>query len=68
MTRGTQTGLCDSLEGWGGVAWEAGGRLTREGTYLHRRLIHVDPGQKSSQYCKAIILQLTINKLFFENV
>jgi len=34
----------------------------REGTYVHLWLIHVDVWQKSNQYCKAIILQLKINK------
>ena len=37
-----------------------GGRLTREGTYVNLWLIHVDIWQKSTQYCKAIILQLKI--------
>ena len=40
---------------------EMGGRFKREGTYVYLRLIQVDVQQKSTQYCKAIILQLKIN-------
>ena len=43
--------------------WEVGGRLMREGTYVYLWLIHVGVWQKPTQYCKAIILQLKINKL-----
>ena len=49
--------LCDNLEGW-----ERGGRFKREGTYVYQWLIHVDVRQKATQYCKAITLQLKINK------
>ena len=42
---------------------EVGGRFRREGTYVHRQLIHVDVWQKPTQYCKAIILQIKINTL-----
>ena len=45
------------------MTWEMGGRLRREGTYVYLWLIHVDVWQKPSQHCKAIILQLKINKL-----
>ena len=49
--------------GWGG-RWE--GRSRRRGhtyrTYTYLWLIHVDMWQKPSQYCKAIVLQLNINK------
>ena len=38
-------------------------RFKREQTYVHLWLIHVDIGQKPTQYCKAIILQLN-NKFF----
>ena len=31
--------------------------------YTHLRLIHIDVRQKPTQYCKALILQLNINKL-----
>ena len=46
------------------MGWDAGGKLKREGTYVHLWLNHVVVGQKSTQYCKAIILQLKINKFF----
>ena len=52
--------LCDNLEGWDVV--ELGGRFKREGTYVYLWLIHVDVWHKPTQYCKAIILQLKINK------
>ena len=53
--------LCDNLEGWDGVGgWR---KVKREGTYVHLWLIHVDVEQKSTQYCKAIILQLKKNIL-----
>ena len=43
---------------------EVEGRLKVEGTYIYLWLIHVDVWQKPTQYCKAIILQLKINKTF----
>ena len=54
MTQGAQT---DSLRQPRGMGW--GGR---EGTYVYLWLIHVDVWQKPTQNCKAIILQLKINK------
>ena len=60
MMQGTQTGACDNLEG--GMGWEVGGRFMREVTYVYLRLILVDVWQKPTQYCKAIILQLKVNK------
>ena len=39
-----------------------GGRFKREKTYVYLWLNHVDVWQKPTQYCKAIILQLKINK------
>ena len=53
--------LCDNLEGWGG---EGGGREFPEGgrICIYLWLIHVSVREKPTQYCKAIILQLTINK------
>ena len=51
MTQGTQTGLCNNLDGQ-----DVGG------VYAHLRLVHVDVWQKSNQYCKAIILRLKIYK------
>ena len=44
----------------GGMEKEVEGRLKREGTNVSLWLIHVDVWQKSTQYCKAIILQLKI--------
>ena len=46
----------------GGTGREAGGRFKREGTYVHLWLIRVDVWQKPTKFCKAIILQLKINK------
>ena len=40
-----------------------GRRVKREGTYVYLWLIHVNVWQKPTQYCKAILLQLKINKL-----
>ena len=44
------------------MGWEVGERFKREGTSVYLWLIHVDVWQKPTQYCKAIILQLKINK------
>ena len=46
----------------GGTGREGGGRFKREGTYVHLWLIRVDVWQKPTKFCKAIILQLKINK------
>ena len=43
------------------MRWEVGGEFKREGTYVYLWLIRVDVWQKSTQYCKAIILQININ-------
>ena len=53
-------GLCDNLQG--GRGWETGGRFKREEAFVHLWLIHVDVWGRLTQYCKAIILQLKINK------
>ena len=45
------------------MKWEVGGRFQREGIYVYLWLIHADVWQKPIQYCKAIVLQLKINKL-----
>ena len=47
------------------MGWEVGGSFQREGTYVYLQLIQVDVQQKSTQYCKAIILQLKIMFFFF---
>jgi hypothetical protein len=45
--------------GWGG-GWEGSSR----GTYVYLWLTRVDVWQKPTHYCKVIILQLKLNKLF----
>ena len=52
--------LCDNLEGWDGLG--GGGRFEREGTHVYLGLIHADVWQKPIHYCKAITLQLKINR------
>ena len=37
-------------------------------TYVYLWLTHIDVWQKPTQYCKAIILQLKINKFFFKGI
>ena len=56
--RELEPGICNNLGGE--MGWEVEGRLKREGTNVSLWLIHVDVWQKSTQYCKAIILQLKI--------
>ena len=53
-------GLCNNLEGWNRVT---GGREAQErgDTCIYPWLTHVDVWQKTTQYCKAIIIQLKIN-------
>ena len=41
-----------------------GGREVQEGGDIYLWMIHVDVWWKPTQYCKAIILQLKINKIF----
>ena len=36
---------------------EMGGRFKREGIYVYLWLIHVEVRQKTTKFCKAIILQ-----------
>ena len=46
--------------GWDGLE---GGRVSRgRGHRVYLWLIHIDVGQKITQYCKGIIFQLKINK------
>ena len=45
------------------MGWKVGGSFRRDRTYVYLWLIHVDIWWKPTQYCKAIILQLKINKL-----
>ena len=60
MTQGTQTGALYQPRG---VRW--GGRFKREGTYVYLWLMHVDVWQKTTEFCKAIILQFK-KKFFFD--
>ena len=46
----------------GGMGREVGRRFKGEGTWGYLCLIPVDVWQKPTQYCKAINLQLKINK------
>ena len=58
--RELKPGLCNKLEGYDG---EGDGREVQEGgTYVFLCLVHVDICQKSTEFYKAIILQLK-NKL-----
>ena len=50
------------------MGWEVGGSFQREGTYVYLWLMHLDVWQKPTQYCKAVILQLKINKLRGEKI
>jgi len=52
--------LCDNLKGLDEV--EGRKEVQEGGAYMYPGLIHVDKWQKPIQYCKAIILQLKVNK------
>ena len=43
---------------------EVGGRFKREGIYVYLWLIDVEVGQKTTKFCKAIILQLKSKYIF----
>ena len=45
------------------MRWEVEGTIRRAGTCVHLWLIHADVWQKPTQHCKAMILQLKVNKL-----
>ena len=45
---------------------QMGESFKREGMYVYLWLIHVEVCQKTTKFCKAIILQL-INKIKFRN-
>ena len=49
-----------------GMGREMGKMFKWEGTWVNLWLIHVDVWQKPTQYCKAIILQLKINKFNYK--
>ena len=58
MTQGTHTGALYQPRGVGwGRRWEGG---SRGRGYVYLWLIHVDIWQKTTKFCKAIILQLKI--------
>ena len=58
--RALKAGVLGQPHGWSG---EEGGRgVQDEGTYVYLWPIHVDVWQKSSKYCKVIILQLKLIK------
>ena len=59
--RELKQGLCINLRG--GMGREMGGRFKRPGTYVYLWLIYVEIWQKTTKFCKAIILQLKVNKL-----
>ena len=48
------------------MGWEVEGTIRRAGTCVYLWLIHVDVWQKPTQHCKAMILQLKVNKLFLK--
>ena len=54
MTQETQTGALEGMEK----------RFKREGIYVHLWLIHVEVWQKTTKFCKAIILQLKKKKMY----
>ena len=50
------------------MGWEAGGRFKREGTNVYLGLLNIDTGQKLTQYCKEIILQLKIKNIWVPKI
>ena len=47
------------MTGWKGeMEWEIGGNFWREGTWVYLWLILVEVRQKTTKFCKALILQL----------
>ena len=53
--RELKQGFCINLEG--GMGREMGERFKREGIHVYLWLIHVAVSQKTTKFCKAIILQ-----------
>ena len=56
MIQGTQTGAVTIYRS--GMGRKVGGRFRREGTHVYLWLIHVEIWQKTTKFCKAMILQL----------
>ena len=52
--------LCDNTEGWNVV--ESGREVRGEGTYVYLELIYTVVQKNPAQHCKAIILQIKMNK------
>jgi len=52
--------LCDDLEGWD--RGEDRERLKTEEIHVHLQLVHIVVQQKLTQHCKAVNLQLKMNK------
>jgi len=59
MTQGTQTGAVQIYRR--GMGRKVGGRFRRERTHVYLWLIHVEIWQKTTKFCKAMILQLKEN-------
>ena len=60
--RKLKPGRCINLEGWDG---EGDGReAQKEGIYVYLWLIHVEVWQKTTKFCKAVILPLKNNCFF----
>ena len=61
MAKETQTGALINLERWDGkgdgIGKEMGWKFKREGMYVQLWLVHVEVRQKTTKFCKAIILQ-----------
>ena len=60
--------LCGNLEGWDGVGGGREGQEGGDGDICTLWLIYVNVWPKPTQYCKAIILQLKINKFIFKSI
>ena len=59
MAQETQTGYASTQRG--GIERKLGGRFKREAMYVYLWLIHAEVWQKTTKFCKAIILQLKKN-------
>ena len=57
MKQGTQS-QCSGATQRDRMGWEVGGGFRMGGTHVYLWPIHVKVGQKPSQYCNVIILQL----------
>ena len=64
MAQETQTGALYQPR-QSGMGRDMGGGFKREGIYVYLWLIHAEVWQKTTKFCKSIILQLK-NKLTFK--